>query len=252
MRISVIIPVMNEAPRLQQLLPALAGRLESGQAIELLVVDGGSTDGSGETALAHGARLLTADRGRAVQMNAGAREARGDILYFLHADSLPPAGFDRHILGAMARGPVAGCFRLRFHPPHGLLDLCAWFTRYNLPLCRGGDQSLFVPRPWFEALGGFDERFRIYEDNEFIGRLYSNYRFTVLPQEIVTSSRRYEEVGVLRLQYHYSMIHLKRLLGHGPGSLHAYYARHIAGSVSRVSTDGNNPGSPPGQACSGE
>lgn len=241
MQISVIIPVLNEASRLRAFLPELAIRSETGKVVEFLVVDGGSRDGSAEMARENGARVIEAARGRALQMNAGARQASGDILYFLHADTLPPAGYDRMILRAMQGGAVAGCFRLRFRPSYRFLDFFAWFSRINLPLCRGGDQSLFVPRSWFEALGGFDERFLIYEDNEFIGRLYRNYRFTVLPGEVLTSSRRYEHHGLLRLQYHYSVIHLKRFLGQGPEELHAYYLKHISGREAGISDAGNSP-----------
>jgi hypothetical protein len=161
-------------------------------------------------------------------MNAGARLAKGEILYFLHADSLPPAGYDRWILQAMEKGPQAGCFRLRFDPPHWFLEAFAWCTRINHPLCRGGDQSLFVPRSWFEQSGGFDEAFQIYEDNEFIGRLYRDFSFRVLPACVTTSSRRYEKVGIFQLQYHYSIIHLKRILGAPPEALYSYYQNHIA------------------------
>ncbi|MFZ9004867.1 MAG: TIGR04283 family arsenosugar biosynthesis glycosyltransferase, partial [Robiginitalea sp.] len=168
-----------------------------------------------------------APKGRARQMNHGAELARGEILYFLHADSLPPEGFDRWILRAMEEKLRAGCFRLRFDPPHWFLNAFAWCTRINHPLCRGGDQSLCLPQSWFRAAGGFDERFRIYEDNEFIGRLYSDYSFRVLPAYITTSSRRYKKIGVFRLQYHYSVIHLKRVLGAPPEILYSYYQKHI-------------------------
>ena len=241
MKISIIIPVVNEAPQLEKLLPALIARSQTGQVEEIIVVDAGSQDDSREVALRHGALVLSANKGRAVQMNAGARETRGDILYFLHADSLPPDGYDRCILEAVTEKPVAGCFQLRFQPSHWFLDFSAWFTRINLPICRGGDQSLFVPRTWFESLHGFDERFQIYEDNEFIGRLYRNYRFTVLPERVITSSRRYEAVGFYKLQLHYTVVHLKRFLGHSPESLYAYYQKNISRRAPGISAADNNP-----------
>ena len=227
MEISIIIPVLNEAERLGNLLPELRNRSETGAIREIIVVDGGSEDESREVSAANGAMILEAPKGRARQMNAGARLARGAILYFLHADSLPPAGYDRWILQAMGEGPQAGCFRLRFEPPHWFLNAFAWCTRINHPLCRGGDQSLFVPRLWFEKTGGFDEAFQIYEDNQFIGRLYREFSFRVLPAYVTTSARRYENVGLFRLQYHYFVIHLKRILGDPPEALYSYYQKHI-------------------------
>ncbi|MDX1331831.1 MAG: TIGR04283 family arsenosugar biosynthesis glycosyltransferase [Robiginitalea sp.] len=232
MEISIVIPVLNEAERLGTLLPELNKRTETDAVREIIVVDGGSEDKSTEVAGNNGARVLNAPKGRARQMNAGARSARGDLLYFLHADSLPPAGFDRFILQAMEGGLQAGCFRLQFDPPHWFLNAFAWCTRINHPLCRGGDQSLFVPRLWFEKSGGFDEAFRIYEDNQFIGRLYREFSFRVLPAYVTTSTRRYETVGVFRLQYHYSIIHLKRILGAPPEALLNYYQKYIGNESS--------------------
>ena len=229
MEISVIIPVLDEGERLDSLLPDLLKRAETTSLLEIIVVDGGSRDGSPEVARRHNARVLEAPKGRARQMNAGARVANGELLYFLHADSLPPQGYDRLILQAMEAGPQAGCFRLRFNPPHWFLNAFAWCTRINHPLCRGGDQSLFVPRSWFRASGGFNERFRVYEDNEFIGRLYSGFSFKVLPAYVTTSSRRYNQLGIFRLQYHYTIIHLKRMLGASPEALYAYYQKRVTG-----------------------
>lgn len=227
-RISLIIPVLNEAEALGALLPYLHQHAQNGAVCEILVADGGSTDLSVEVAEAHGARVIRSEAGRARQMNAGARQAQGEVLYFLHADTFPPPGYDRHILDALARGPVAGCFRLRFDDPGVILGFFAWFTRLNWPICRGGDQSLFLPAPWFAELGGFNEAFRIYEDNELTGRLCRRYEFVVLRERVITSARRYREIGTLRLQYHFAVIHLKRWLGSSPEALYRYYRKKIA------------------------
>jgi rSAM/selenodomain-associated transferase 2 len=225
--LSIIIPTLNEAPRLKTLLPYLTSNARAGSPPEIIVADGGSTDGTGEVARTLGARVIAGPKGRASQMNAGAKEARGRILYFLHADTIPPREFQSKIEEALARRDTAGCFRLRFEPSDRFLDAFAWCSRLNLRICRGGDQSLFLPRPWFEALGGFDERYRIYEDNEFIGRLYRAYPFTVLPWEVTTSSRRYQQRGTYALQYHYAVVHLKKYLGASPESLYHYYKAHV-------------------------
>ena len=225
--LSIIIPTLNETACLKFLLPYLQRNLGATANAEIIIADGGSSDGTQGIGRKLGAVVLNTPRGRAVQMNAGAQKARGRILYFLHADSIPPVNFYSEILKALNKRDTAGCFRLRFEPSNPTLDAFAWCTRLNLPLCRGGDQSLFLPRIWFEALGGFDERYRIYEDNELIGRLYRQYTFTVLAPEIVTSSRRYQEQGTYRLQFHYAMVHLKKFFGASPETLYRYYKNHI-------------------------
>lgn len=227
-RISLIIPVLNEAEGLKKLLPYLQEQAQSDALFELIVVDGGSSDGSAGIAASLGATVLHSRLGRAVQMNAGAQSARGELLYFLHADTYPPPGYDVLIARAQDKGPAAGCFRLRFDQPDVVLRFFAWFTRLNWPLCRGGDQSLFLPARWFRALGGYNEGYAIYEDNELIGRLYRRYGFVVLPEAVTTSARRHRQVGTLRLQYHFAVIHLKKWLGSGPESLYRYYLKNIA------------------------
>lgn len=209
---SIIIPTLNEAPRLKFLLPYLHENLGSATGYEIIIADGGSSDGTREIGQELGAAVLSTPQGRAVQMNAGAHRARGRILYFLHADSIPPPLFYSEIQKVLKKKDTAGCFRLRFEPSNPTLDAFAWCTRINIPIGRGGDQSLVLPRTWFDALGGFDERYRIYEDNELIGRLYRQYCFTVLTPEIVTSSRRYQQQGTYRLQYQYAVVHLKKWL----------------------------------------
>lgn len=226
-RISIIIPALNEADNLEQLLPYLSNAADTPDHMEILVVDGGSTDSSVEVATRYGARVLTSAPGRAIQMNTGARQANGELLYFLHADSFPPKGFDTCIRMADASGKGSGCFRLVFDNPSRVLRGFAWFTRLNWRICRGGDQSLFIRKSWFETLGGYNPRFIIYEDNEFTGRIYAQYPFTVLPETIRTSARAYERIGVWRLQYHFAIIHLKRLLGTSPEGLYTYYRKYI-------------------------
>ncbi|SFR39119.1 transferase 2, rSAM/selenodomain-associated [Robiginitalea myxolifaciens] len=233
-RISLIIPVVDEAKNLRHTLPLLRARCITDAVTEIIVVDGGSSDESIRVAREAGARVIQSDRGRAKQMNAGAAAASGELLYFLHADTLPPEGFDRSIQDAChfnsEKKPAltSGCFRLKFDWNHPVLNFFAWWTRINHPICRGGDQSLFVPKSWFTQLGGFDETYRIYEDNEFIRRLSKAYPFEILKSSVITSARKYRELGVWRLQYHFARIHFLYYLGKSPEVMYGYYSRHIA------------------------
>jgi rSAM/selenodomain-associated transferase 2 len=225
--LSVIIPVLNEETSLPTLLTHLQQEAANPEKLEIIVVDGGSTDQSVSVVNSFGLRVLNAPKGRARQMNSGARSAKGEVLYFLHADSLPPRHFDSEILGAVNRNSQAGCFRLQFNSRSYFLSLFAWFTRFNLPICRGGDQSLFITKNLFQSLGGFNEEFTIYEDNEFIGRIYRAAHFKVLAKNVVTSPRKYARNGQFRLQYHFAVVHLKKFMGAPPQKLFSYYNKHI-------------------------
>jgi len=121
----------------------------------------------------------------------------------------------------------AGCFQMKFDSDSKFLSFFAWFSRLNIKLCRGGDQSLFITKDLFEKSGGFNENYIVYEDNEFIGRLYDLVHFKVLSRHVKTSARRYEERNEVALQYHFGMIHLKNYMGAGPEQLYDYYKRKI-------------------------
>jgi rSAM/selenodomain-associated transferase 2 len=225
--LSIIIPVLNEEAHIGHLIEQLPLRASKPRDFEIIVVDGGSTDATTAIVKNYAISLLTSGKGRALQMNSGARKAKGKILYFLHADTLPPLHFDEAIKQAAGKGYQAGCFRMKFNAYHWFFSFFAWFTRFNFLLCRGGDQSLFINRELFFSLEGFSERYQIYEDNEFIGRIYRNTGFKVLPQNVITSARKYRQNGMFRLQYHFARIHLMNYLGAPPESLYAYYSRHI-------------------------
>ena len=112
--------------------------------------------------------LCTSSRGRSIQMNLGARYAKGEILYFLHADTTPPVTFIEDIRQAVGSAKEAGCFRMHFDDDHPLMNLFGWFTRLPLMICRGGDQSLFIKKSLFEKIGGFNESLLIMEDYDSV------------------------------------------------------------------------------------
>ena len=227
-QISIIIPTWNEATRVGPLLTYLREYSTAENIREILVIDGGSTDNTVEMASVLGVVPYTVEKGRAKQMNFGAQMAKAEILYFLHADTLPPHAFDTLIINAVCKQWEAGCFRLKFDTSNWFLSFFSWFSRVNLKICRGGDQSLFITQRLFKETNGFNEKYVEYEDTEFIGRLYKKYTFKVLPQRVVTSARKYQKKGTVKLQYHFGVIHLKNMLGAGPEELNEYYKRKIA------------------------
>lgn len=226
--ISIIIPVLNEENCIAKVLGFLKENSNRNNIKEILVVDGGSTDATVKIASRLGAQVIHSRKGRAKQMNLGARLAQGEILYFIHVDTLPPKYFDRYILKAIQNSYFAGCFRMKFDSPSKFLAFFAWFTKLNFKFCRGGDQSLFITKELFQKTGGFNENYIVYEDNEFTDRLYDCVNFKILPRHVITSARRYEERGKVALQFHFGMIHLKNYLGAGPEQLYDYYKRKIA------------------------
>ncbi|MEO6488535.1 MAG: TIGR04283 family arsenosugar biosynthesis glycosyltransferase [Ferruginibacter sp.] len=197
---SIIIPTYNEAEQIAQTISkthAAKGRHEA----EIIVVDGGSTDNTIAIARECGATVLKSERkGRAAQMNKGASEASHEILYFLHADSIPPYGFTTQILDACNKGIKSGCFRLAFDRKHWFLNANAWFTRFNVNAVRFGDQSLFTTKSIFQKAGGFREDLLMMEDQEIIHRLKKYGKFIVMNDRVITSARKYSDNGVFRMQ----------------------------------------------------
>lgn len=221
--VSVIIPLLNEAAYVKSCIRMLQKNSEVTNT-EVLFVDGGSTDESLQR-IAENSNypILKSKPGRALQMNIGAKSASNSILYFLHIDSIPPKGFDRLILEKVTEGVTAGCFQMRFNHRHWALSLAGYLTQFNYPICRGGDQSLFIQKSLFHKMKGYNENYPICEDNEFTDRLYRQHNFVVLKEQITSSARRFEQNGILYLQCIYSMIHLMRWIGIPPKSLHSMY-----------------------------
>lgn len=202
MHISIIIPTFNEA----QNIPKTVAHLQrhGGSAVcEILVVDGGSTDTTVQAARTSGATVLVSpQKGRAQQMNFGAQNSRGEVLYFIHADTLPPQTYVQDIQAACAQGWAMGNFRYRFDSNRWLLRFNAAFTRFSFMFCQGGDKTLFVQRDLFWALGGYDPRFVIMEEYDFLRRAKkSGYDWVVLPRECLVSARKYEKNSWLRVQF---------------------------------------------------
>lgn len=197
MKLSIIVPVLNEAARLGERLAALQPLRERGA--EVLVVDGGSTDATREAALPWADRVLLAPRGRASQMNAGAWASRGDALLFLHADTALPEAADTLIARALDQRDW-GRFDVRIEGRHPALRLIAAMMnlRSRLSGMATGDQAVFVRRRVFESLGGF-AALPLMEDLDLCRRLKRQGPPVCLREQVVTSGRRWEQYGVWRI-----------------------------------------------------
>lgn len=195
--ISTILPVLNEAEHIVAALEALAPLRQRG--VEVIVVDGGSSDATVQYAQALADRVIGAPRGRAVQMNAGAAIARGDVLLFLHADTRLSQNGDRLVLDALSKSRrVWGRFDVRIEG-HAFLAIVAAMMnlRSRLTGIATGDQALFVRRDVFEDVGGFPE-IALMEDIALSRRLKQRGRPLCLSQAVSTSGRRWEQHGLVR------------------------------------------------------
>lgn len=197
MKLAIVVPVLNEAASLPLKLQALAPLRARGA--ELIVVDGGSTDGTRAIAQPLADRVLQAPRGRASQLNAGAAATRAEVLLFLHADTQLPADADRLIGQALQEGHRWGRFDVRIEGRHPLLPLVAWFMnrRSRLTGIATGDQAMFVQRRLFESVGGF-AAMPLMEDIDLSRRLKAIEMPACLRERVSTSGRRWDQHGFWR------------------------------------------------------
>lgn len=223
MTLTIVVPVLDEADHVARLLPDLAADCPGA---EIIVVDGGSRDGTSAVAARHrGVRVLAAPRGRARQMNHGARVAGGDTLLFLHADTRLPAGAAAAIAGALAApGVVAGRFDVRFDSARRVLAVVAWFmnARSRFSSICTGDQAIFVRRRDFEAVGGFPD-IPLMEDIELSRRLKRRGRLQALRLRVTTSARKWEREGPLRTIGLMWALRFLHCCGVSPARLHRWY-----------------------------
>ncbi len=247
MKISIILPVLNERASLPLALHALA---QLPDLHEIIVVDGGSTDGTREWLASQSfAHVIDALPGRGNQLNAGGWFATGDVLLFLHADSRLPADALQQVNAVLAdKAVVGGGFLVRFaeHEPAILRAVSAGINlRTRISRTATGDQALFARSSAFAAVGGFAP-WPLFEDVDFVQRLKRLGRFAVVPAHVATSARRYVAFGVLRTVFLMYALRLAYWMGIAPATLHRWFgdvrSHLVASQYSRTTRDKDGRG----------
>ena len=221
--ISIVIPTLNEEALIGSTLTSLQGI----PGVEIIVADGGSHDRTTVLAGIHGGRVIAVSGGRAAQMNAGAEAASGDILLFLHADTILPPRFANHVRNVLSRKDVvAGAFRLAVDAPGAAVRLIETFANlrarlFSLPY---GDQAIFLEASLFHAIGGFPD-LSLMEDFALVRALRQRGRIVILPEAAVTSGRRWQRLGILRTTCLNQFIVVAYLFGVSPARLAGWYRK---------------------------
>lgn len=222
-RVSIVIPVLDEA----QSLPALLDDLATlGEAVEIIVSDGGSTDATAQLARSRGARVIDSPRGRASQMRTGAAHCRAPVLLFLHADTrVPPATLQ--CVAALTAVDGWGFFRPQLVGHSRWLPVVSWCmaTRSRLTAIATGDQGLFLSRALYEEIGGFPEQ-PLMEDIEICARLRRRVPPRALGAVLLSSGRRWDRDGAWRTIFLMWHLRLRYFLGADPSALQRAYYGH--------------------------
>jgi rSAM/selenodomain-associated transferase 2 len=217
-RVSVVIPTLNESSELSETLAHL--RL-AGPVTEVIVADGGSRDSTADLARAAGCRVIAAPRGRGFQLRAGAQAATGDAILFLHADTwLPAGGMDALIETLQRPGVVGGAFAKAFRNPHWLMIGSRWKCRVRMHLWRFayGDQGVFVLRSVLERIGGVPA-VPLMEEHELFRRLVLEGNVELANATVLTSARRFRASGILTTYLRMILIETAWRMGVAPSAL---------------------------------
>ncbi|MBC7913184.1 MAG: TIGR04283 family arsenosugar biosynthesis glycosyltransferase [Pyrinomonadaceae bacterium] len=207
MKISIIIPALNEAETIGSLLRYLKANSQN-LVQEIIVCDGGSADDTLFLAEQAGAiTIKTEQKGRALQMNSGASLAEGDILYFVHADTLPPKTYATDIIEAVEQGYDLGRYLSVYQSNSQLLKINSFLSRFDTFEGMGGDQTLFITKTLFSETGGYDSRMKIMEEFEFCARARKNKRYKIMKKAVLISARKYETSSWFKIQkLNYSIV----------------------------------------------
>lgn len=230
--ISIIIPTFNEEKNIGKLVTYLK-RYGGDNVSDVIVIDGGSSDLTLSNADQAGASaFLSPKKGRAAQMNFGASIAKGTILYFVHADTFPPATFAHDIIKSVSMGNDLGRFRTKFDSSSFLLKMNAWLTRFDIFECYGGDQTLFMKKDFFEKINGFNDQQLIMEDYEIVVRARKKGKYAIIKKDVLVSARKYEMLSWYRVQKaNVKMIRMYKS-GESPALMVSTYKRLLTPSSS--------------------
>jgi rSAM/selenodomain-associated transferase 2 len=221
--LSVIIPVLNEAETIAHTLQHLQAT-----TVEIILVDGGSTDNTVEIAQARGVKvILSPEPGRAMQMNTGAKYATGNILLFLHADTQLPKNYLQQVEETLEKPKtIAGAFQLKINSPNPLLRVIekGVNARSRFLQMPYGDQGIFLKKETFEHMGGFPN-LPLMEDFQLMQNLRKQGKIRLASAKVLTSARRWEKLGVIRTTLINQMVIIGYFLGVSPTRLKQWYQR---------------------------
>lgn len=225
MKHSLIVPCLNEEKFISECLSSIRKSFAND---EIILVDGGSTDRTMELASSFDVRIIKSTKGRGIQMNAGAEKASGDILIFVHADTIIPDNARPIIENEFANPDIKiATFRLGFDADHKILNFYSKFSNYDSMFTKFGDQCIIIRKSFYEMLGGFPN-WNIFEDVQLLSKARKKTKIKILDAAVVTSARKFLLGGIVRTQIQNAFLFLQYFLGMDQTKIaQSYYSMNI-------------------------